>query len=88
MIGWLLEIENESLKLKLILGLSSKTPDLLRRTGTNLENDDEIYEHCYTCHSQSSCPVLQLHQRARRAFNPTDSQVCNFDNNYMCENVD
>lgn len=59
----------------IILGLSSKTPDLLRRTGVSLENEPSLYEHCPSSHSQSVCPVLQLHQRARRAFYPCNSQV-------------
>ncbi|XP_057666697.1 guanylate cyclase 32E [Diorhabda carinulata] len=54
--------------------LSSKTPDLLKRTGVNLESDLHLYENCKSCLSQSSCPVVQLHQRARRAFNSIDSQ--------------
>ncbi|CAG9824690.1 unnamed protein product, partial [Phaedon cochleariae] len=54
--------------------LSNRTPDLLQRTGVNLERDTQLYDHCHTCNSQSSCPVLQLHQRARRAFNPMQSQ--------------
>ncbi|XP_023312805.1 guanylate cyclase 32E-like, partial [Anoplophora glabripennis] len=54
--------------------LSSKTPDLLRRTGVSLEDEPSLYEHCPSSHSQSVCPVLQLHQRARRAFYPCNSQ--------------
>ncbi|XP_023312344.1 guanylate cyclase 32E [Anoplophora glabripennis] len=52
----------------------SKTPDLLRRTGVSLEDEPSLYEHCPSSHSQSVCPVLQLHQRARRAFYPCNSQ--------------
>ncbi|CAG9827537.1 unnamed protein product [Diabrotica balteata] len=54
--------------------LSSKTPDLLRRTGVNLESDSHLFENCQSCLSQATCPVVQLHQRARRAFNPVESQ--------------
>ncbi|KAJ8923190.1 hypothetical protein NQ315_001744 [Exocentrus adspersus] len=56
--------------------LSSKTPDLLRRTGVSLDSEQHsLYEHCPSAHhSQSMCPVLQLHQRARRAFYPCSSQ--------------
>ncbi|KAJ8956736.1 hypothetical protein NQ318_014092, partial [Aromia moschata] len=54
--------------------LSSKTPDLLRRTGVNLEDEPHLYEICQSSHSQSSCPIFQLHQRARRAFYPCNSQ--------------
>lgn len=54
--------------------LSSKTPDLLKRTGVNLESDLHLYENCRSCMSQSTCPVAQLHQRARRAFDSTESQ--------------
>ncbi|KAJ8974726.1 hypothetical protein NQ317_000392 [Molorchus minor] len=54
--------------------LSSKTPDLLRRAGVNLDDESYLYEICQSSHSQSSCPIYQLHQRARRAFYPCNSQ--------------
>ncbi|XP_074039726.1 guanylyl cyclase at 32E [Leptinotarsa decemlineata] len=54
--------------------LSNKTPDLLQRTGVNLESDCHSDEKCQSCHPQSHCPVYQLHQRARRAFNRIESE--------------
>nr|CAH7759578.1 unnamed protein product [Callosobruchus chinensis] len=51
--------------------LSDKTPDLLKRVASNLE-EDNVYERCKVC--AKNCPVLKLHQRARNAFNIAESQ--------------
>lgn len=55
----------------------SETPDLLRRPGHNLQTDENLAQlHM----SQSACPLLQLHQRARKACLIHRSQVKLFKN--------
>nr|XP_022903996.1 guanylate cyclase 32E-like [Onthophagus taurus] len=72
------DLQGSSLFSSFSSDMLSETPDLLRGPGVNLATM-EIKEHPPSA-SQSECPLLQLHERARQAYSMTFNQMAYWTN--------